>query len=280
MSLSTTIWWPTGPRSPPDAELRRPNSGVAAPAGSSLSRQEFSRLRPVAALRGAPDIRIACPVLQLSLVSGCCEEAKMKSTAKNGQESDHFETAMKQDRFPLKGLLLLSVAKTPGSSWGRSYLIYFHSSCIRSDNGRHVKRGPRRGTLALKSRPVLPVPQSCSAPTLGRDKWLGGFYFDLNPNINPATVHTLATGDWIRKAAPLCLIHDSGTGKSHLLIGFGTAKRAATSAAASSAPSPATSTASWSPAPPNPRYPITVVGMLLRAAGSVRPRTNSRWMPT
>lgn len=56
-----------------------------------------------------------------------------------------------------------------------------------------------------------------------REKWLGDFDFDANPNINPATIHTLAAGDWIRKGQPLCLIGDSGTGKSHLLIGLGTA---------------------------------------------------------
>ena len=36
-------------------------------------------------------------------------------------------------------------------------------------------------------------------------------------------MHTLASGDWIRRGEPLCLIGDSGTGKSHLLIAFGTA---------------------------------------------------------
>ena len=56
-----------------------------------------------------------------------------------------------------------------------------------------------------------------------RDKWLGDFDFDANPNINPATINTLAAGDWVRKGQPLCLIGDSGTGKSHLLIGLGTA---------------------------------------------------------
>ncbi|MCE3293531.1 MAG: family ATPase [Arthrobacter sp.] len=29
---------------------------------------------------------------------------------------------------------------------------------------------------------------------------------DKNANINPATIHTLATWDWIRKGSPLCLI--------------------------------------------------------------------------
>jgi len=56
-----------------------------------------------------------------------------------------------------------------------------------------------------------------------RDKWLGDFDFEANPNINPATINTLATGDWIRRGHPLCLVGDSGTGKSHLLIGLGTA---------------------------------------------------------
>ncbi|MDZ7910906.1 MAG: IS21-like element helper ATPase IstB [Rhodococcus sp. (in: high G+C Gram-positive bacteria)] len=56
-----------------------------------------------------------------------------------------------------------------------------------------------------------------------REKWLADFDFDANPNINAATIGTLATGEWIRKGQPLCLIGDSGTGKSHLLIGLGAA---------------------------------------------------------
>ena len=54
-----------------------------------------------------------------------------------------------------------------------------------------------------------------------RQKWLKDFDFDANPNINPATVHTLATCEWVGKGQPLSLIGDSGTGKSHLLIGLG-----------------------------------------------------------
>lgn len=56
-----------------------------------------------------------------------------------------------------------------------------------------------------------------------REKWLEDFDFDANPNINPATVNTLAGGAWITAGEPLCLIGDSGTGKSHLLIALGTA---------------------------------------------------------
>jgi len=56
-----------------------------------------------------------------------------------------------------------------------------------------------------------------------RQKWLEDFDFDANPAINPATINTLATGAWVTAGEPLCLIGDSGTGKSHLLIGLGAA---------------------------------------------------------
>src|ERR1700734_3202422 len=46
--------------------------------------------------------------------------------------------------------------------------------------------------------------------------------FDANPSIDPAVINPLATCDWVRKGLPLCLIGDSGTGKSHLLIALGT----------------------------------------------------------
>ncbi|XUK64341.1 IstB-IS21 domain-containing protein [Plantibacter sp. RU18] len=62
-----------------------------------------------------------------------------------------------------------------------------------------------------------------SAARFPRDKWLGDFDYDSNPNINAAIINQLATGEWIRKGQPLCLIGDSGTGRSHLLIGLGTA---------------------------------------------------------
>jgi DNA replication protein DnaC len=55
-----------------------------------------------------------------------------------------------------------------------------------------------------------------------REKSLRTFDFDVNPDIDPATVHTLASCEWIKKGQPLCLIGDSGTGKSHMLIALGT----------------------------------------------------------
>jgi len=56
-----------------------------------------------------------------------------------------------------------------------------------------------------------------------RDKWIGDFDFEANPTVNPATIHNLATSAWVRAGHPLCLIGDSGTGKSHLLIALATA---------------------------------------------------------
>jgi DNA replication protein DnaC len=55
-----------------------------------------------------------------------------------------------------------------------------------------------------------------------RTKRIEDFDFAANPNVPPALVHTLAKGAWIRAGQPVCLIGDSGTGKSHLLIGLGT----------------------------------------------------------
>lgn len=60
------------------------------------------------------------------------------------------------------------------------------------------------------------------AAAFPRDKPLRTFHYDANPNIDPAVINTLATCEWVRKGMPLCLIGDSGTGKSHLLIALGT----------------------------------------------------------
>ncbi len=56
-----------------------------------------------------------------------------------------------------------------------------------------------------------------------RAKWLSDFDYTANGNIVPALINNLATCEWVKKGEPLCLIGDSGTGKSHLLIGLGSA---------------------------------------------------------
>lgn len=69
--------------------------------------------------------------------------------------------------------------------------------------------------------------------------------FEANANIDPAIIHTLATSDWVRKHRPLCLIGDSGTGKSHLLIALGIEA----AMAGSSTPWPPSWSTSWSRRP-------------------------------
>jgi DNA replication protein DnaC len=51
-----------------------------------------------------------------------------------------------------------------------------------------------------------------------RQKWLSDFDFDANRSIPAAVIHTLAKCERVKNGHPLCLIGDSGTGKSHLLI--------------------------------------------------------------
>ena len=56
-----------------------------------------------------------------------------------------------------------------------------------------------------------------------RQKRLEDFDFTANPDVPAALIHTLAKSAWVAAGQPCCLIGDSGTGKSHLLIGLGTA---------------------------------------------------------
>jgi DNA replication protein DnaC len=46
--------------------------------------------------------------------------------------------------------------------------------------------------------------------------------FDLSQSgVNPATIATLSSGTYLERSEPVVLLGDSGTGKSHLLIGLG-----------------------------------------------------------
>src|SRR6266851_4104162 len=54
-----------------------------------------------------------------------------------------------------------------------------------------------------------------------RPKRIEDFDFDANPQVPAALIHTLARAAGVAAGQPCCLIGDSGTGKSHLLIGLG-----------------------------------------------------------
>jgi DNA replication protein DnaC len=85
------------------------------------------------------------------------------------------------------------------------------------------------------------------AAAFPREKSLRAFDFDANPHVDPAVIHTLATCDWVKKGLPLCLIGDSGIGKSHLLIALGT--EAAMAGFRSATPWPPSWSTSWSRPP-------------------------------
>jgi DNA replication protein DnaC len=56
-----------------------------------------------------------------------------------------------------------------------------------------------------------------------RPKRIEDFDFTANELLTPEVVNTLTEPGWVCAGQPLCLIGDAGTGKSHLLIGIGTA---------------------------------------------------------
>ena len=56
-----------------------------------------------------------------------------------------------------------------------------------------------------------------------RMKRLADFELSAAPSVNPATIATLAAGAYMDSGEPVVLLGDSGTGKSHLLIGLGVA---------------------------------------------------------
>jgi DNA replication protein DnaC len=56
-----------------------------------------------------------------------------------------------------------------------------------------------------------------------RPKRLDQFDLASAPGVPPATLATIAAGTWLDHGQPLVLLGDSGTGKTHLLIGAGVA---------------------------------------------------------
>ena len=87
-----------------------------------------------------------------------------------------------------------------------SYLGFLSELVIAECDDRSRRRAERRVRDAGFPRP----------------KRLEEFSFDANPAINPAVIGTLSSCAWVKAGDPLCLIGDSGTGKSHLLIALGT----------------------------------------------------------
>ncbi|MFJ4596908.1 MULTISPECIES: ATP-binding protein [unclassified Kitasatospora] len=86
--------------------------------------------------------------------------------------------------------------------------------CPREGRGEHEGGRFRRKHL---------VPPPAVEPQAELNERLAAIDFSKNPNITPEVVADLKSPTWVREGRPLVLIGDSGTGKSHLLIGIGTA---------------------------------------------------------
>jgi len=88
------------------------------------------------------------------------------------------------------------------------------SSCL---TGRSCPScsSPSATTAKNAARPVGSTKRASPAPRASRTS--------TSPRTPRSTINTLAGCGWVSKGQSLCLIGDSGTGKSHLLIGLGTA---------------------------------------------------------
>lgn len=88
-----------------------------------------------------------------------------------------------------------------------SYLAFLAEVLSAEVDERAERRRQRRGTEAR----------------FPRIKRLVDFDVAAAPSVNPATLATLASGAYLDAGEPVVLLGDSGTGKSHLLIGLGLA---------------------------------------------------------
>jgi len=69
-----------------------------------------------------------------------------------------------------------------------------------------VERGLRTGVIRLRQaflRSRRRSERRIKAAGFPREKSLRAFDFDANPNIDAATIHTLASCEWIKKSQPL-----------------------------------------------------------------------------
>ncbi|MEJ7716074.1 MAG: IS21-like element helper ATPase IstB [Thermoleophilaceae bacterium] len=92
-------------------------------------------------------------------------------------------------------------------------------------SGTAIPQGiPRRGPHRRVRRPRHPTPRPPRPGSqVPRAKRLAEFDLHALPSLPPATMAHLAGGTWIDAGEPVVLLGDSGTGKTHLLIGLGTA---------------------------------------------------------
>lgn len=78
-------------------------------------------------------------------------------------------------------------------------------------------------TLEVEERDMRRRDRRVAEAHFPRIKRLADFDLGAAPTIKPATYAAIATLAWIDAGEPLCLLGESGTGKTHILIGVGVA---------------------------------------------------------
>jgi DNA replication protein DnaC len=87
-----------------------------------------------------------------------------------------------------------------------------------------LSRVPRRhASVELDDRAERRRARRIHEARFPRLKRLADFNVDAVATINPATIAMLAAGNYLDAGEPVVLLGDSGTGKTHLLIGLGIA---------------------------------------------------------
>lgn len=165
---------------------------LIAPCGVSMTKARYWAARSLITAAHGPHVP-GWAARSASRVAGMCSSTIPPRTgARRGLTEEAAKTAVDQAcrrlRLPTMRAVLdeaLKVAEREQLSYQGFLAELLLAECDDRDRRSSIRRVKAAG--------------------FPREKWLGDFDFEANPNINPATIHTLATGDWIRRGNPLCL---------------------------------------------------------------------------
>jgi DNA replication protein DnaC len=104
----------------------------------------------------------------------------------------------------------------------RSSAVEFATAAVR-DRLTHLGYLAELLSVEVEDREARRRERRINEARFPRTKRLAEFDLGAAASIDPALLATLATGAWIDAGEPVVLLGDSGTGKTHLLIGLGIA---------------------------------------------------------
>jgi DNA replication protein DnaC len=104
----------------------------------------------------------------------------------------------------------------------RASAVEFASAAVRDHLG-HLAYLAELLCVEVEDREARRRERRIAEARFPRLKRLSEFDLSATPTIEGATLAALAAGSWIEAGEPVVLLGDSGTGKTHLLIGLGIA---------------------------------------------------------